>query len=58
MDVTKQMYSLVCCGWITDDVVLAAEDLRYAANAIGKITGAIDVEDVLDVVFREFCIGK
>ena len=52
------MYSLVCCGWITDDVVLAAEDLRYAANAVGKITGAIDVEDVLDVIFREFCIGK
>ena len=41
-----------------DDVVIAAEELRYAANAIGKITGAIDVEDVLDVVFREFCIGK
>ena len=41
-----------------DDVVIAAEELRYAAYAIGKITGAIDVEDVLDVVFREFCIGK
>lgn len=39
-------------------MVIAAEELRYAANAIGKITGAIDVEDVLDVVFREFCIGK
>ncbi|KAL5527216.1 hypothetical protein ACEPAG_6007 [Sanghuangporus baumii] len=42
----------------TGDVVVAAEELRYAANAIGKITGLIDVEDVLDVIFREFCIGK
>ncbi|KAL5508424.1 MSS1_1 [Sanghuangporus vaninii] len=42
----------------TGDVVVAAEELRYAANAIGKITGVIDVEDVLDVIFREFCIGK
>ncbi|KAL5530556.1 MSS1_2 [Sanghuangporus sanghuang] len=42
----------------TGDVVVAAEELRYAANAIGKITGGIDVEDVLDVIFREFCIGK
>ncbi|KAL5488220.1 MSS1_1 [Sanghuangporus weigelae] len=42
----------------TGDVVVAAEELRYAANAIGKITGGIEVEDVLDVIFREFCIGK
>lgn len=41
-----------------EDVVVAAEELRYAANAVGKVTGAIGVEDVLDVVFREFCIGK
>ncbi|MBI2235873.1 MAG: tRNA uridine-5-carboxymethylaminomethyl(34) synthesis GTPase MnmE [Magnetospirillum sp.] len=37
---------------------LAAEDLRLAARALGRITGRIDVEDVLDVVFAEFCIGK
>jgi tRNA modification GTPase len=37
---------------------LAAENLRIAARAIGRITGRIDVEDVLDVVFRDFCIGK
>lgn len=40
------------------EVVLAAEELRYAAQEIGKITGRIDVEDVLDAVFRQFCIGK
>ena len=37
---------------------LAAEDLRLAARALGRITGRIDVEDILDVVFRDFCIGK
>ncbi|KAK7696558.1 hypothetical protein QCA50_001216 [Cerrena zonata] len=40
------------------DVMLAAEELRYAAQSIGKITGEIGVEDVLDVIFRDFCIGK
>jgi len=37
---------------------LKAEDLRQAARSLGKITGRVDVEEVLDVVFREFCIGK
>ncbi|KAL0064756.1 mitochondrial splicing system protein [Marasmius tenuissimus] len=41
-----------------NDVVLGAEELRYAAQAVGKISGLIDVEDVLDAVFRDFCIGK
>ena len=37
---------------------LFAEDLRLAVRAIGRITGRVDVEDLLDVVFRDFCIGK
>ena len=37
---------------------LAAEDMRLAVRALGRITGRVDVEDVLDVVFRDFCIGK
>jgi len=37
---------------------LAAEDLRGAARALGRITGKVDVEDMLDRLFREFCIGK
>jgi tRNA modification GTPase len=37
---------------------LAAEELRGAAIALGRLLGRIDVEDVLDVIFREFCIGK
>ncbi len=37
---------------------LGAEDLRLAARALGRITGRVDVEDLLDIIFREFCIGK
>lgn len=37
---------------------IAAEDLRRAVMAIGRILGRIDVEDVLDVLFADFCIGK
>ncbi len=37
---------------------LAAEDLRLAAEALGRLTGRIDVEDILDRIFSDFCIGK
>lgn len=37
---------------------LKAEDLRIAYRALGRITGAVDVEELLDVIFRDFCIGK
>jgi tRNA modification GTPase len=37
---------------------LQAEDLRLALRSIGRITGTVDVEDLLDVIFRDFCIGK
>lgn len=37
---------------------LAAEDVRLATRALGRITGQVDVEDLLDVIFRDFCIGK
>lgn len=37
---------------------LAAEDLRLAARALGRITGRVDVEEILGVIFAEFCIGK
>ncbi len=37
---------------------LAAEDVRLAARALGRITGRVDVEDLLDVIFHDFCIGK
>ncbi len=37
---------------------LVAEDVRLAARALGRITGRVEVDDLLDVIFREFCIGK
>ncbi|MGD0191897.1 MAG: tRNA uridine-5-carboxymethylaminomethyl(34) synthesis GTPase MnmE [Rhizomicrobium sp.] len=37
---------------------LMAEDLRLALRAIGRITGRVDVEELLDVIFKDFCIGK
>jgi tRNA modification GTPase len=39
-----------------EDIV--AEELRLAARGLGRLTGRVDVEDILDVVFRDFCIGK
>ncbi|MGH6929196.1 MAG: tRNA uridine-5-carboxymethylaminomethyl(34) synthesis GTPase MnmE [Dongiaceae bacterium] len=39
-------------------IELLAEDLRLAVRHIGRITGRVDVEDLLDTIFREFCIGK
>ncbi|PWK63413.1 tRNA uridine-5-carboxymethylaminomethyl(34) synthesis GTPase MnmE [Aminobacter sp. AP02] len=37
---------------------LKAENLRLASDRIGKLSGAVDVEDLLDVIFSQFCIGK
>jgi len=37
---------------------LLAEDLRHALAGLGRLTGRLDVEEVLDVIFREFCVGK
>lgn len=39
-----------------EDVI--AEELRLASRALGRLTGRVDVENVLDVIFRDFCIGK
>ena len=39
-------------------IELVIEDLRIAARALGRLTGRVDVEDLLDVIFRDFCIGK
>ncbi|MEX0345682.1 MAG: tRNA uridine-5-carboxymethylaminomethyl(34) synthesis GTPase MnmE [Rhizobiaceae bacterium] len=41
-----------------DDIELKAELLRQAATSLGRITGRVDVEDLLDVIFSRFCVGK
>lgn len=52
-------------GWMRDAVrgadipiELRGELLRRAGDEIGRITGAIGTDDLLDVIFREFCVGK
>ena len=40
------------------EIELLAEECRLAARELGRITGRVDVEDLLDVVFSDFCIGK
>ena len=40
------------------ELELKAEELRLAARALGKITGIVSTEDLLDVIFSSFCIGK
>lgn len=54
-----------CLGALKDflsadplETELRAEDLRVAGTALGRITGAVDVEDILDRIFGDFCIGK
>jgi tRNA modification GTPase len=44
-------------GAVREDELMS-EDLRLAARALGRITGKVDIEDILDVVFADFCIGK
>ncbi len=43
---------------VNEQLELASEELRYAAKALGKVTGAIGIEDILDAIFSEFCVGK
>ena len=40
------------------DAEMIAEDLRVGAQALGSITGRVDVEELLDRIFKDFCIGK
>jgi tRNA modification GTPase len=40
------------------ELELIAEELRIAARSLGRLTGRVDVEDILDFIFRDFCIGK
>lgn len=40
------------------EIELSAEDIRLACRAIGKITGRVEVDEILDKIFSSFCIGK
>jgi len=41
-----------------DGLVIAAQELRMALRALGHLTGSVTTEDILDVIFKDFCIGK
>jgi tRNA modification GTPase len=64
--VTRQRHraALEACASALDrsreagEPALVAEDVRLAVRALGRITGKVDVEDLLDIIFRDFCIGK
>ena len=47
-----------CIAVVGQGEELAAEELRTAALSLGRLLGRVDVEDILDVIFREFCVGK
>ncbi len=40
------------------DIALLTEDVRLSLRELGRLTGRVDVEDLLDVIFRDFCVGK
>jgi tRNA modification GTPase len=55
VDALRRAYTEGCESGRED---IIAEELRLAARALGRLVGKVDVEDVLDVIFRDFCIGK
>ena len=54
----EQAVSALRRALAASETELFAEDLRLAARWLGRITGRIDIEELLDVIFRDFCIGK
>lgn len=45
-------------GNVEDPIEMRAEELRKASDSLGRLTGRIDVEELLGVIFSEFCVGK
>ena len=43
---------------LNKNIEICAENLRICVNEIGKINGKIDIENILDLIFSKFCIGK
>ncbi|MCG5482005.1 MAG: tRNA uridine-5-carboxymethylaminomethyl(34) synthesis GTPase MnmE [Ensifer alkalisoli] len=58
VDCLRQASAALERGLATEGLDLQAEQLRLASNALGRITGRVDVENLLDVIFSEFCVGK
>ena len=58
VDCLRQASAALERGLAADGLEIRAEQLRIASDALGRITGRVDVENLLDVIFSEFCIGK
>ena len=59
----KELIESILCNLIrfrtsNHSVDICVEELREALKCFGKLLGKIDVEEILDVLFKEFCIGK
>jgi tRNA modification GTPase len=54
----QQAHDALSRALTAPEIALAAEDLRLAMRALGRITGTVRVDELLDVIFRDFCIGK
>ncbi len=53
-----QCHAALAAAQAAREIELVAEELRIAAQALGRLTGRVAVEDLLDRIFRDFCIGK
>src|SRR6185312_3829517 len=58
LETTKTALERAASQELTGHDDLIAEELRSATRTLGKLTGRVDVEDILDVIFRDFCVGK
>ena len=58
VDALKDTSNFIAEALNGTELDLRAESLRAAASALGRITGRVDVEQLLDVIFSQFCIGK
>jgi tRNA modification GTPase len=58
LDSTKMALDRAVAENASGRLDIVAEELRVAAQTLGRLTGRVDVEDILDVIFRDFCIGK
>lgn len=58
VDCLKQASAAMARSRTVEGLDIKAEQLRLASDALGRITGRVDVENLLDVIFSEFCIGK
>ncbi|RWD78556.1 tRNA uridine-5-carboxymethylaminomethyl(34) synthesis GTPase MnmE [Mesorhizobium sp.] len=58
VELLKEAKEFLAAALVGQSQELRAEELRLATDRLGRIVGAVDVEDMLDVIFSQFCIGK